>query len=298
MIPQKILALFTFIDYLNDNKKEYIEEYIPLTNELSELDKKRRVLNPSENYRSKQLYDEVQKEIQEKFSPLTNNVYIPITNQLKELEVWTGDEMFLSIWNNNIGDICDFKREFTSEDVDVVMEYKEKYKSFRADTTNSNFLCLSFVFSALDEILKELFDFFKEPTDNEFEISNKKVVMVKSFEDAVKSYVKDRDSNTSFSIPIESLLPKMQQNQQQNQQQNNKTKIKNKILVMGDNIKTGDISNDGGQINVGRENVNKINNEDELAKKTFNWQKWGIIIASILAVIGIIVSLNWDKILG
>ena len=93
MIPSKIQALFTFIDYLNDNKNEYIEKYIPLTNELLELDKKRRVLNPNENYRSKQLYDEVQKEIDIKFPPLINYVYEPITNKLKQLEIWTGDEI-------------------------------------------------------------------------------------------------------------------------------------------------------------------------------------------------------------
>ncbi|MBW1656657.1 hypothetical protein [Flavobacterium quisquiliarum] len=294
MIPSKIQALFTFIDYLNDNKNEYIEKYIPLTNELLELDKKRRVLNPNENYRSKQLYDEVQKEIDIKFPPLINYVYEPITNKLKQLEIWTGDEMFLSIWNNNIGDICDFKREFSIEDVPLIMESKLKYKSFREET-NSNFMCLSFVFTSLDEILKELFDFFKDTEENEFEKFENKILAVNNLEEVIKSFANDRDSNTSFSFPIETLLPQKQQNKTQ---KNYKTKIKNKI-VMGDNIKTGDISNKSGQINVGKGNVNEFNdNDNELAKKSFNWQKWGIIVSSILAVIAILVTLNWDRIVG
>jgi hypothetical protein len=37
MLPQKILALFDFIDYLDMNKRDYIEKYIPICDDLEIL---------------------------------------------------------------------------------------------------------------------------------------------------------------------------------------------------------------------------------------------------------------------
>ena len=51
MIPPKIQALFDFIDYLDNNKKQYIEKYIPLCDELDALAKQRRKLKPNNNYK-------------------------------------------------------------------------------------------------------------------------------------------------------------------------------------------------------------------------------------------------------
>jgi FtsZ-binding cell division protein ZapB len=93
MIPQKIQALFDFIDFLDANKKEYIEKYIPLCNELSELDKQRSKLKPNENYKDKQSYECIQKEIKEKFEPITDNIYKPVTNKLRELGIWSRDDV-------------------------------------------------------------------------------------------------------------------------------------------------------------------------------------------------------------
>jgi len=87
MIPEKIQALFTFIDYLNKNKDEYIEKYIPLCNELKVLGNQREELKPSKNYIDKQEYDKIQAQIAEKFSPITLNIYNPITSKLRELEI-------------------------------------------------------------------------------------------------------------------------------------------------------------------------------------------------------------------
>lgn len=279
MIPKQVVALFKFIDYLNDNKKEYIEEYIPICTELTVLDKKRRDLKPNENYISKQLYDKVQSEIEEKFSPLLDNVYIPITDKLKELEVWSGEEDFTSIWNNNIGDVCDFKRDFTTEDIDKVMESKQKYINFRVET-NSNFMCLSLVIYSLDEILKELFDFFKDTNNNEFISFESKVIEGKDLEDAIKTLVENRDEKHSISIPTAAILG----SSKLVQEVINPTIVKNNIHI-GDKIKTGKISNDKGQISVGKGNTNEIGGSDELAKKSFHWQKWLGIVAIVLTII-------------
>ena len=285
MVPQKIQALFDFIDYLNGNKREYIEQYIPLCNELKNLDKQINKLNPNRNYIDKQQYDIIQTLIKENFPPITSNIYTPILNKLRELEIWTGDDTYSSIWNNNISAISDFKRDFISEDVERVMQYKQKYISFRAET-NTDFLCLSLVFQELDEILKELFDFFKDTNKNEFDSFETKTIEVNTVEEAVKGFIENKGKNVKFSIPTKTLYD----SSNGKQIQTSSTNIKNEI-IMGDKIQVGDISNNSGQISVGKENTTKNSSSDALAQKSFNWQKWGIIIAAILAIIVIVITI-------
>jgi hypothetical protein len=263
MIPQKIQALFEFIDYLDRNKAELIEKYIPLCNEISNLDIRRSQLNPKKNYRDKQQYDEIQKAITEKFQPITENIYIPTLYKLKELEIWAGDDVFTSIWNNNISTIYDFRENFTSDDVVTVLTYKQKYLSFRTET-NSNFLCLQFVFSSLDEILKELFDFFKDTDQNEFERFETKTIEVDSIKEAARGFIQTKGQNVRFSIPQESLFD----NHNVKQLQPNLHNVKNEI-IMGDKFEVGDISNNSGQIIFGK-NIriaDSLNGKNETADK-------------------------------
>lgn len=247
MIPQKIQALFDFIDYLDCNKAEYLEKYIPLYVELNNLDTQRSQLKPKNNYIDKQKYDNIQKEITEKFNPITQNIYIPVLNKLSELEIWDGDDVFTSIWNKNVPAILDFKEHFTSEDADKVKVSKQKYLSFRKET-NSNFLCLQFVFTNLDEILKELFDFFKDTNENEFESFETKTIEVNSIRDAVKGFTENKGRNVRFSIPQEGLFDYQNLKQYLPQLPN----IKNEI-IMGHKIQVGDITNNSGQIVIGND---------------------------------------------
>lgn len=285
MIPQKIQALFDFIDYLNKNKREYIEKYIPLCDELKNLVDQREELNPNGNYIEKLQYDNIQVQINEKFSPIISNIHTPILNKLKELGIWTGDNTYTSIWNNNISVISEFKRDFKSEDIPSVMLYKQEYLSFRIET-NTDSLCLPFVFHYLDEILKELFDFFKDTNENEFDSFETKTIEVKNIEEAVKGLLENKGKNVKFSIPTKTLY----NDSNGKQMPSSTTNIKNE-LIMGDKIHIGDISNNSGQISVVKENTSKINDIDELAQKSFNWQKWGIIIAAILGIIAIVITI-------
>ncbi|MBR9778025.1 MAG: hypothetical protein GYB55_24550 [Cytophagales bacterium] len=284
MIPQKIQALFNFIDYLDSNKFEYKEKYIPMCDDLKNLDNQRNALKPNENYKDKQKYDTIQKQIKEKFSPIESNIHVPILNKLRELEIWAGDDTYSSIWKNNVSEISDFKSNFKSEDVAKVMMYKQKYLSFRTET-NSDFLGLTFVFQRLDETLKSLFDFFKDINENEFHNFETKTIKANNLKDAVTGLVENRDKNVKFSIPPETLYGKIEK-----QIRNKATEIKNEI-IMGDKIQIGEISSDSGQISIGKKNTNKSNSNDELARKSFNWQKWGIIIATILAIIAVVVAI-------
>ena len=291
MIPQKIQALFDFIDFLDNYKNEYIEKYIPLCNELKELDKQRSILKPKENYKDKQSYERIQQEIKEKFEPITENIYKPITYKLQEFGIWSGDDVYTSIWNNNISEIEDFKRNFSQEDTKQIFHYKHKYLRFRTET-NNDFLCLSFVFSNLDEIFKVLFDFFKDTQENEFESFEAKTIEVKDFNEVARKLKDNLGKNVRYSIPTETIFGKRQT------QPNTKiADIKNEFNVfnMEDKIEIGSISNNSGQITVGKDNKTEVNTNDNPSKKSFNWQKWGIIIATIIAIIGIIVTIIYSN---
>lgn len=246
MIPFKILALFDFIDYLDKNKSEFAKK-LPLCDDINSLTIQRQELNPYKNYKEKQQYDNIQNQITQKFPLLIQDIFIPVSTKLKELGIWSGDQTYSSIWNNNIPAIAELKTEFTSEDIILIINNKEKYLSFRKET-NSNFLCLGLVFSQLDEILKVLFDFFKDTTENEFESFETKTIKVKSLEDAVSCYNETKVKNIKFSIPSESLFNYYNL---KNLQPHSHT-VKNEI-IMGDKFELGDITNNSGQIILGKD---------------------------------------------
>ncbi|AKH93222.1 hypothetical protein [Elizabethkingia anophelis] len=286
MIPSRIQVLFDFIDFLDKNKNEYIDKYIPLCNELSMLNKKRSILKPHENYKDKQAYDSIQKEIEEKFTPIIENIYKPVTNKLKELGIWSGDDIFTSIWNNNISEITDFKKNFLDEDIDIVIHYKKKYIDFRTET-NNDFMCLSLIFSNLDEIFKELFVFFKDSDKDEFENFETKIVELESVEELAQSLKDSKGKNVNFSISFEKLTKN--KGKLQSEENNN---IKNQLNVfnMGDNIKFDNISKNKGQITIGKNTTTKIESDDKFAKKSFLWQKYGAIITIIIGIITLIIG--------
>ncbi len=287
MIPEKIQALFEFIDFLDKNKKEYIEKYIPLCNELKELYKQKFALKPNENYKDKQSYDYIQKVIKEKFEPITLNIYKPITSKLQELGIWSGDDvLYTSIWNNNISEIEDFKRNFSEEDTSQVFQYKQKYLLFRTET-NNDFLCLSFVFSNLDEIFKALFDFFKDSQKNEFDSFETKTIEVGDFDEMAKNLKNNIGKNVKYSIPTEATFNKKQITQT-TKSPNRKNEFN--IFNMVDKIEVGNISNNNGQITLGKDNKTEVNSNDEIAKKSFRWQKRGTIISIIIGIVGIIIA--------
>jgi hypothetical protein len=263
MIPEKIQALFDFINYLDQRKSEFIDKYLPLCEELSKLDNQRSKLNPKGNYIDKQNYDKIQKTIKEKFQLITQNIYIPVLNRLKHLKIWSGDDVFTSIWNNNSSAIYQFKENFETEDIPTVIAYKQKYLRFREDT-NSNFLCLQFVFSNLDEAFKDLFDFFKDTTENEFGSFETKTVEVNSIADAVKGFVDNKGKNVKYSIPLQSLFDFQNVKQYLPQPPN----IKNEI-IMGHKIQVGDITGNSGQIIIGNDIKisDSLNGKKETADK-------------------------------
>lgn len=189
--------------------------------------------------------------------------------------IWLGDDVYASIWNNNISEISDFKRTFSKEDTQIVFQYKQKYLDFRTEI-NNDFLCLSFVFSNLDEILKELFYYFKDTKENEFDSFETKTIEVESFSEIAKNLKEYKGKNIKYSIHNENVFGQKQIGETKNEFNFN----------MGDKIKVGDISNNSGQINFGKNNEIEINGNDDIAKKSFHWQKRYTIIMAIIGIIG------------
>lgn len=265
MIPKKIQALFNFIDYLDSRKTELTETYIPLCNTIMILDKQRSALNPRDNYKDKLQFDVLDKEIKEKCQPLHEYIYIPVTNKLLELGIWSGDGALASIWNNNMSAIWSFKGNFEPEDTDTVIQYKRKYLDFRSET-NSNFLGLQLTFSSLDEIFKSLFDFFKDSTDNEFESFETKTIKADSWRDVAEAMAESKGKNVRFSLPANSLFDYQSVKHLQTPQSS--VHIQNHYN-MGDNIQMRDISNNSGPVLIGKDNsiTTSFNQQTELAGK-------------------------------
>jgi len=283
MIPKEVCTLFDFIDYLDSNKKEYIEKYIPLCNELNDLYTQRRNLKPNNNYKNKLQYDIVQNQINEKFQPIISNVYNPIINKLKELEIWSGDESFANILNNN-NVISNFKQNFSTEDIDIVFQYKQKYLKFRTET-NTDFLCMTLLFNSLDEILKNLFDFLKDTNDNEFDSFETKTIKTNSLEELVADFTERKENNVKYSIPMESLY------ENKNLAHIKTSNVKNEI-IMGDKIQVENINNNSGQISIGRENKNEIfNNNQNKQEITGNKNNFWTIAGVVVTIISIVVTI-------
>ena len=251
MIPERIEALFHFIDYLDSRKKEYLNIYIPLCEVLRNLDVQRSMLNPTGNYLDKLKYDNLQREIAEKYKPIEEEVLIPFMNKLRELKIWAGDDILTSIWNNNVSDIIEFKQNFEAGDIEKVIQYKIKYLTFRTET-NSDLLSLKFVLNNLDEIYKQLFDFFKDTSENEFESFEAKIIEVNSITDAAEKIALLKHGNIKFSLPTDdffsyqNLRPYYPEFYQQSPTINNE-------FIMGNKISVRDIIGHGNTVNAGND---------------------------------------------
>ena len=177
MISDKIKTLFQFIEYLHSNIENF-KQFDDLIKELEKLNYDRKNLKPEQNYKDRLQYDKIQAELESKFKILQDGTANLIKDKAKELNVCNPDKTE-TLWNRNISEIGKLKKEFKEKDLSTIFEHKNKYIHFRTET-NHNYFSLGF-FDDLDEILKELFDFFKESeNENEFEKFESKEVKIDS----------------------------------------------------------------------------------------------------------------------
>ena len=121
-----IQNLFNFIDFLHSNIKNF-KQYDNVIKELNALDTQRNNLKPRNNFKDKLKYDEVQKELEQKYNVIDKNIIQLL--KLKAIEYnlcdWSKTE---TIWNYNISEITNLKENFKSQDVEIILVQKQKYQ--------------------------------------------------------------------------------------------------------------------------------------------------------------------------
>ncbi len=208
MITPKIKALFQFIEYLHSNIDNF-KQYDEVLNELYLLDKERKQLSPRKNFKDKLKYDEVQAEIKDNFKVVRENILEPIKTKATELNICDLNKTE-TLWNWNSTEIHQLKENFRNEDLPEIFKHKSKYIEYRKKTKGEAFFGLGFFFDDLDELLKELFDYFKETDYNEFEAFETKAIQANDIGEAVKLF---QQGHTKFTLPNSLLKPSTVQQQ-------------------------------------------------------------------------------------
>jgi len=202
MITPKIKALFQFIEYLHSNIDNF-KQYDEVINELHLLDKEREQVTPRKNFKDKLKFDEVQAEIEDKFKVIQENILQPIRTKATELNICDLNKTE-TVWNWNSTEIHQLKENFSKDDLPEIFSQKSKYIEYREKTKGEAFFGLGFFFDNLDEVLKELFDYFKEAEHNEFETFETKAIQVNDIGEAVKLM---QLGHKKFTLPNSFLNP-------------------------------------------------------------------------------------------
>lgn len=203
MITPKIKALFQFIEYLHSNIDNF-KQYDEVINEFHLLVKERNQLKPRHNFKDKLKFDEVQAEIEVKFKVIQENILQPIRTKATELNICDLNKTE-TVWNWNSTEIHQLKENFSKDDLPEIFSHKSKYIEYREKTKGEAFFGLWFFFDDLDEVLKELFDYFKEAEHNEFETFETKAIQVNDIGEAVKLFQSGKFSK--FTLPNSFLNP-------------------------------------------------------------------------------------------
>lgn len=193
MIATEIQNFFSFIDFLHSNTENF-KQYDEQLKEIKSLDKHRKRLDVNANYKAKQEYDKIQKELETRFDLVQAGVLKPIKEKAIELNVCDFTKEPIYNWNGVQSKILALKSDFTDDDVSKILTYKNKYSEFKKEFTCEIFD--SFFWDDLNKILQELFDYFSE--------SEQEPEKVK-FEDFIKQY-DEQDVQNNF----ENIVKKFQ----------------------------------------------------------------------------------------
>jgi hypothetical protein len=192
----KVKALFRFIDFLHSSIKNF-KQYDELLKELHNLDIERNKLSPRKNFKDKLEYDKIQAVKKDKFQVIKENIIQPIQDKANELNICDLNKTE-TLWNWNISEISNLKENFSQRDLSEIFRHKRKYLEYRTETNGEFFFVLSFFFDELDEVLKELFDYFKETEHNEFEAFETKAISVNDISGVVKLF---QHGNKKVTLP-------------------------------------------------------------------------------------------------
>lgn len=181
MITEKIKNLFQFIEFLHSNIDNF-KQYDKTIEELQILKIEKSKLKPRNNFKDKLRHDELKTEIKSKFKVIQENIIKPINKKAVELIDYTETNEISYHWDATLEtEIFDMKKNFSNDDLPEIFDYKRKYIKYRTETKGESFFGLGVLFSELDQLLKELFNFFNESNKNEFEAFENKPIKVNSY---------------------------------------------------------------------------------------------------------------------
>jgi hypothetical protein len=203
MITPKIKNLFQFIEYLHSNIDNFNLNN-DLIKELELLSEERQKVIHKRTFKDKLKYDEVQAEIEKKLKILQENTASLIKDKAKELNVCNFDNEPYHSFNGVEAEIHQLKDNFSNEDLPEIFKHKNQYIEYRS-STHKTFLSLEIFFEELDEITKNLFDYFKETEHNEFEAFEIKAIPANNFGEVFKMY--QQRGHKKFTLPNSILNP-------------------------------------------------------------------------------------------
>jgi hypothetical protein len=194
MITTKLKAFFKFIEFLHSNIDRF-NNYNDLINELEFLEIEKGKLKPQNNYKDKLKFDVLQLELDSKFKILTENTANFIKSKAKEMDFCHFDNEPIYSFNGIETEIYKLKENFNIEDLPEILKYKNQYIEYRT-STHKTYLSLSAFFNGLDEISKNLFDYFKDTEQNEFESFETKTF--NSIEEALQVFSNKKQLDQRF----------------------------------------------------------------------------------------------------
>lgn len=180
MITEKTKHLFQFINYLHSNIS-YFKKHHNIIVELQNLDEQRSNLKPRENFVDKLKHDKIQAELEQKFDVIHKNIILPLYKEATDLEL--GYFTNQKFWQWGLSEIYNLKENFEEDDIPDILLHKNKYIEFR-ESTQCNYFNDMF-FNDLERDLKELFDFFKQPEEKEFEVFKFKSKLVNDMSEVI-----------------------------------------------------------------------------------------------------------------
>jgi len=207
-MTKRIKALFEFIEFLHSNIQNFNQYDEVISDWVHSADQLYKLPPGKTNFKDDLKLNHLEKIFECKSNIIQKNIIEPIHSKATELNICDIDKKE-TIWNWNYSEITNLKESFSKEDLPEILEHKKKYIEFRTKTNFNEFLKV--FFDGLDATLKELFDYFNETDQNEFEAFEMKGIQARSLSEAIDrvepGQTKFTFSNSPSPLPKEEAIP-------------------------------------------------------------------------------------------
>lgn len=163
MITDRIQALFKFIDFLHSNISNF-KKFDGVISELILLKKELKHLSFSSYFEDEKKKRETQVIFNEKFKVIDKNIVQLIHSKIIELKICDYGDL-ATLWNWNCQEMADLKKNYSEDDLPIILQHKKKYHEFRTEINFDYFN--SIFYQDLDQLMDLLFNESKKVEDKE-----------------------------------------------------------------------------------------------------------------------------------